>query len=346
MKQLNVNIAERIATFNGVDEKIIGFNGDYEIKFTFDEEWNAYPKKTARFIWNGMHHDVEFTGDTCAVPIIKGASCFSVGVYVGEEAEDEDIISTTKAIIPLTLSVRCGDSTPQPTTGEHYTNEAKGAAAAAEASAAEAKEAEENVKKVEPKIANNSLRIEKIEDKLGLDGDLVKIESGYKYNSTIEIESYPYVRILKLGSNGRLKYAEQYGGYECQKDYIRTVNGNTVIPADMSAIPYYGIGNSDDERVSNYIFFENGKAYYHQGCRYEYGSDPISAEVGESIIEEVYGDGLYHYIIGLAEPIITDISDKIRFDGVVIVGSGYGRQTFSVGGDGYIEIAYMTKEGA
>ena len=139
MKQLNVNIAERIATFQDVGEKIIGFNGDYEIKFTFDEEWEAYPQKTARFIWNGKHHDVEFTGDTCAVPIIKGASCFSVGVYVGEEAEGDDVLSTTKAIIPLMLSVRCGDSTPQPTTGEHYTNEAKGAAAAAEAAAAEAR---------------------------------------------------------------------------------------------------------------------------------------------------------------------------------------------------------------
>lgn len=358
MKQLNVSVADKIATFQDVDEQIVGFNGDYEIKFTFDEEWAAHPKKTARFVWNGMHHDVEFTGDTCAVPIIKDASCFSVGVYVGEEADGEDVLSTTKAIIPLMPSVRCGDTTPQPSSGEGYTNEAKGAAIAAAASAAEAKEAEENVKKAEPRIAHNSMRIEKIEDKLGLDGDMVKIVGGYYTSgSSIRESMYKYVRVLRLGAaNGVASYNEEYHEYIYYSGSFPEINGQRF--RCLTGLPGLGVGNHDNERYANYIFFEGGKAYYHQGCRL---SDYDDTAEGEIALEK-YAASIDVYIIGLAEPIITDITDKVTLNGEVFNGVleldvtdneetgddygvyGYGELLFN--GDGFIEIAYMTKEEA
>ena len=55
-----------------------------------------------------------------------------VGVYVGEVAEDEEILSSTRCEIPCSLSVRCGNPRANADTGEHYTNEAKGYAAQAQ----------------------------------------------------------------------------------------------------------------------------------------------------------------------------------------------------------------------
>ena len=84
MPILHVAVAEKIATFIKRDGAIVCGNSDYKIVFTFDSEWNDYAKKTARFIWNGTHVDVEFEGTECAVPIIKNADEVEVGVYAGD----------------------------------------------------------------------------------------------------------------------------------------------------------------------------------------------------------------------------------------------------------------------
>ena len=136
---LNVKVKNRIATYIQSEEKPVCGNSGDEVKFAFDEEWAEHEAKTARFKWNGQHHDVEFTGDTCEVPIISNASSITVGVFVGEDAEGEDEISTTDATIPYKLSTRCGRSVASANTGANYTNEARGYAAEAAASAEDAK---------------------------------------------------------------------------------------------------------------------------------------------------------------------------------------------------------------
>ena len=103
MKNLHIAVDNKVATYLQRDGEIVCGNSDYQIVFTFDADWDAYDTKTARFIWNGKHMDVPFTGNECQVPIIKNTDEVKVGVYAG------DIFTTTPATIPCKRSILCGD---------------------------------------------------------------------------------------------------------------------------------------------------------------------------------------------------------------------------------------------
>ncbi len=100
MRDLHISVNDKIATYINRDGKIVCGNSDYQLVFNFDAEWEAYPQRTARFIWNGQHTDVEFTGNTVNVPILSNTKQLIVGVYA-------DKISTTAVTIPCVLSVLC-----------------------------------------------------------------------------------------------------------------------------------------------------------------------------------------------------------------------------------------------
>ena len=85
---------------------IVCGNSDYKISFNFDEEWDAYERKTARFIYNGQFADVVFTGDVCDVPVIQNATMCAVGVFAG------DLRTTTPALITCDKSILCGGGSP------------------------------------------------------------------------------------------------------------------------------------------------------------------------------------------------------------------------------------------
>ena len=101
MKTLHVIISNKVATYLQRDGYIVCGNSDNQIEFTFDAEWDAYERKTARFIWNGKYKNVEFEGTLCPVPIVANTERLEVGVYV------EDLSTTTSAVIPCRLSVLC-----------------------------------------------------------------------------------------------------------------------------------------------------------------------------------------------------------------------------------------------
>ena len=130
-----INIKNGVATHNqSADQLPVCGNSVHSVVFEFDEEWDGHEKKTARFKWGGKHKDVEFTGNTCEVPIVKNTQSVLVGVYVGEEPDDEVVLSSTDAVIKYQTSTRCGSTTPNPSSGANYTNEARGYAAAAASS--------------------------------------------------------------------------------------------------------------------------------------------------------------------------------------------------------------------
>lgn len=135
-KILHVNIADKIATYQKRDGVIVCGNDDYQIKFTFDDEWAEHDKKFARFLWLGDYYDQEIEGDTCDVPVIKGADAVEIGVYAG------DLETTTGAEIPCLRSILCKGGAPHPETGQHYSNEAVAAAESAKASETSAKASE------------------------------------------------------------------------------------------------------------------------------------------------------------------------------------------------------------
>ena len=109
MKILNVNIANKIATYIQRGGKIVCGNDGYKIQFTFDAEWDAYEEKTARFKWNGEYCDVKFTGDTVTVPRVSNTTELEVGVYAGET-----LCTSTSTTIECLLSCLCGTATQNP----------------------------------------------------------------------------------------------------------------------------------------------------------------------------------------------------------------------------------------
>ena len=136
MNILHVIVNNKVASYLKRDGDIVCGNSDYQIEFSFDDAWDAYTEKTARFIWNNQYTDIDFSGTTCPVPVITNTEAVRIGVYSGE------LSTTTPAIIGCRRSILCGDATPSVENDHRYANEAKEAAERAEAAADRAKGAE------------------------------------------------------------------------------------------------------------------------------------------------------------------------------------------------------------
>lgn len=107
MVNLHIIVNNKVASYLKRDGDIVCGNGDYQIEFAFDSEWDNHTIKTARFIWNGGYHDEVFSGNICPVPVISNAALVSVGVYAG------NISTTTPATIPCKKSILCGGGLPK-----------------------------------------------------------------------------------------------------------------------------------------------------------------------------------------------------------------------------------------
>lgn len=106
MNVIEISIKNKIAKTTSTIEYVCG-NSDYLIRFSFDEEWDAFDAKTARIInGDGEYYDVVFTGTECAMPIIEDAYAIKVGVYAG------NLHTTTPAYVSAKKSILCGTGTP------------------------------------------------------------------------------------------------------------------------------------------------------------------------------------------------------------------------------------------
>lgn len=107
MKVINVTVRNKIAkNRHEYDGEYICGNSDFVIVFDFDEEWNEFNSKTARFKYNGQYHDVVFTGNQVNVPIIENTHTVEVGVFAG------NLHTTTPAIFTAKKSILCGSGLP------------------------------------------------------------------------------------------------------------------------------------------------------------------------------------------------------------------------------------------
>lgn len=167
MNTLHIDVKRKVATYTDRDLGIICGNNDYQIQFTFDSEWDTHPEKTARFVWGGKFYDVDFTGDTCPVPIITNAHGVKVGVYAG------DLATTTPALIDCRPSILCGSAkAPHPGSIEQFRDEAKLSADEAKGAAGEAKDAAQEAKAAAEE-AKNAAEVD-----VDLSGYLEKYNSG------------------------------------------------------------------------------------------------------------------------------------------------------------------------
>lgn len=114
MPILHVDIKNKKATYSRRDGEIICGNKDYRIQFTFDEEWEAYPVKTARFISAQGYKDVIFEGNEVAVPAVYNSFSVQVGVFAG------DLRTTTGADIPCLKSILSQGGAPADPTPDVY----------------------------------------------------------------------------------------------------------------------------------------------------------------------------------------------------------------------------------
>lgn len=104
-KIINIKIRDKIALAVDQTEYICG-NSDFTVIFDFDEEWNEFATKTARFVYNGKFIDVVFQGNQCQIPIINDTCKIAVGVYAG------NLRTTTQASIVARKSILCGCKAP------------------------------------------------------------------------------------------------------------------------------------------------------------------------------------------------------------------------------------------
>lgn len=102
---IKVSVKNKIAKAPD-DALYICGNSDFVLAFDFDDEWDDYPHKTARFIYNGTFTDVVFSGSQCGIPIIANTHNIKVGVYAG------NLSTTTPALISASKSILCDNPPP------------------------------------------------------------------------------------------------------------------------------------------------------------------------------------------------------------------------------------------
>lgn len=109
MKNITIKVSDKIATNQNPTASIVCGNSDYTVSFEFDEEWNGYPIKTARFAYRRraelFHIDVPFSGNTVSVPILSDIGEVFVGVFSG------NLCTTTPAKVRCEFSILCGGGT-------------------------------------------------------------------------------------------------------------------------------------------------------------------------------------------------------------------------------------------
>ena len=105
MKRIEISVQNRVAWQTNSMDYVCG-NSDFVIGFVFDDEWETFGAKTARFIHGGEHTDIVFTGTECKVPKILNVKKMEVGVFAG------DLYTTTPALVQCRKSILCDSGTP------------------------------------------------------------------------------------------------------------------------------------------------------------------------------------------------------------------------------------------
>ena len=112
-KVIEITIRNKVARIAS-SPIIVGKNKDYIVRFDFDEDWDKYDTKTARFSQDGEYQDIIFAGNECSMPALDGGKVVEVGVYAG------DISTTTPAYLKVQKSIIDDDGVPADPTPDVY----------------------------------------------------------------------------------------------------------------------------------------------------------------------------------------------------------------------------------
>lgn len=108
-----IDIIIRNKTASAVDPPcIVCGNSDYNVKFDFDDEWQAHNNKIGVFAYNRCgewrSENVLFEGDTCPVPALHGVRSVWIGVTAG------DVQTSTPADVPCRMGATDFSDTEEP----------------------------------------------------------------------------------------------------------------------------------------------------------------------------------------------------------------------------------------
>ena len=108
----HIEVKNKHAIYNPEDGKIVCGNSKYKAEFTFDEEWDEYPVKKAKFVFrrDGKNEsiNVEIKNNSCSIPPLYDVESVKVGVFV-----DGGISTTTAAVIECEKSINCIKAPPR-----------------------------------------------------------------------------------------------------------------------------------------------------------------------------------------------------------------------------------------
>lgn len=110
---ISISVKDKVAKQTDKTIYVCG-NSDFSVVFDFDDEWNEYDIKTARFVHGWSYTDVVFSGNICNVPVIKNTTCIKVGVFAG------DLCTTTEAYVDAKKSILCENGVPDAPTPDVY----------------------------------------------------------------------------------------------------------------------------------------------------------------------------------------------------------------------------------
>lgn len=114
-KIIEITIRDKIAkNFREKEAEYICGNSGFSVVFDFDEEWDEYLAKTARFKYNGTYQDIPFTGNKVDIPIVENTYKIEVGVFAG------NLQTTTSATIMAKKSILCGSGSPAAPSNDVY----------------------------------------------------------------------------------------------------------------------------------------------------------------------------------------------------------------------------------
>lgn len=164
--------------------------------------------------------------------------------------------------------------------------------------------------------AHNSFRIGTIEEHLDIK-DPFETVGGYYWNEIrVPHNAKQWAKITKIGGNlvevANRSNNNELGIASCAK---RVIGKNGVLfetPPELYSSVTSEFGLYLDKENSNYIFFENGRAYYHEKCftvPYDvYNNMPEEFE-SYTLLKSYY-DG--NVILAYSEPIITDVTSRFE----------------------------------
>lgn len=113
-KTIKISVRDKIAVNMSNIPYTCG-NSDFVINFDFDEEWDEFSVKTARFIKDDRTYQNQvFQGNECPVPVIYNTNKIRVGVFAG------NLHTSTPAIVKANKGILCGDGSPEAPSDDVY----------------------------------------------------------------------------------------------------------------------------------------------------------------------------------------------------------------------------------